>query len=136
MTALQKVQLRLSEIRKRLAELGAVEQMSDEQRTEIGTLRTEYGDLETRSQAPDCGRIRRDRRGNCCRGRRRGTGIRRAARNREPGRSVRGRFIPPLHRGRDRRDSATLQNRLERDPRSICSAPARIAHGWKAERLA
>lgn len=51
MTALQKVQLRLSEIRKRLAELGAVEQMSDEQRTEIGTLRTEYGDLETRSQA-------------------------------------------------------------------------------------
>ena len=52
MTALQKIQLRLSEIRTKLSELGAVEgDLTPEQTNEIGTLRTEYQSGETRSQA-------------------------------------------------------------------------------------
>ena len=51
MTAKQKIDLRLSEIRKKLAELAGNETLTDEQRAEIGTLRTEFTDLETRSQA-------------------------------------------------------------------------------------
>ena len=52
MTALQKIQLRLSEIRTKLSELGAVEgDLTPEQTTEIRTLRTEYQSCETRSQA-------------------------------------------------------------------------------------
>ncbi len=51
MTDLQKAQLRASEIRQKLAELGAVGDLSDEQRSEIDTLRTEYGDVERRVQA-------------------------------------------------------------------------------------
>ena len=52
MTALQKIQLRLSEIRTKLSELGAVEgDLTAEQTAEIGTLRTEYQSCETRSQA-------------------------------------------------------------------------------------
>ena len=51
MTPSQKLALRASEIRKRLAELGGVEELTDEQRAEIGTLRTEYQDVETRTQA-------------------------------------------------------------------------------------
>ena len=51
MTESQKVALRLSEIRKRMAELGAVEQPTEEQSKEISELRTEYGTLETRAQA-------------------------------------------------------------------------------------
>ena len=43
--------LRASEIRKRLSELAAVEEMTDEQRSEIGTLRTEYTGTESRYQA-------------------------------------------------------------------------------------
>ena len=37
--------------RKRLAELGGMDELNDEQRSEIGKLRTEYQDIETRSQA-------------------------------------------------------------------------------------
>ena len=52
MTALQKIQLRLSEIRTKLSELGAVEgDLTPEQTAEIGTLRTEYQSCEVRSQA-------------------------------------------------------------------------------------
>ena len=51
MKPLQKLQLRASEIRKNLGELGAIETPTDEQRTEIGTLTTEYQTLETRQQA-------------------------------------------------------------------------------------
>ena len=51
MLASQTHALRTSEIRKRLSELAAVEEMNDEQRSEIGTLRTEYRDVETRYQA-------------------------------------------------------------------------------------
>ena len=52
MTALQKIQLRLSEIRTKLSELGAVEgDLTAEQTAEIGTLRTEYQACEVRSQA-------------------------------------------------------------------------------------
>ena len=51
MTAKQKAELRASEIRKRLAELGGTEEQTDETRAEIATLRTEYTDTETRIQA-------------------------------------------------------------------------------------
>ena len=51
MTTAQKLALRASEIRTRLAELAGIEEITDEQRAEIATLRTEYGDVETRSQA-------------------------------------------------------------------------------------
>ena len=51
MLASQTHALRTSEIRKRLAELAAIEEMTDELRSEIGTLRTEYRDVETRFQA-------------------------------------------------------------------------------------
>ena len=51
MLASQTHGLRASEIRKRLAELAAIEEMNDEQRSEIGTLRTEYREVETRYQA-------------------------------------------------------------------------------------
>ena len=51
MTNAQKLALRASEIRTRLAELAGIEEITDEQRAEIGALRTEYGDVETRSQA-------------------------------------------------------------------------------------
>ena len=51
MTILQKLQLRASEIRTRLAELAGLNEQTDETRAELGTLRTEYTDIETRSQA-------------------------------------------------------------------------------------
>ena len=51
MLASQTHALRTSEIRKRLSELAAVEEMNDEQRSEIGTLRTEYVDVEAKYQA-------------------------------------------------------------------------------------
>ena len=51
MLASQTHALRASEIRKRLAELAAIEEMNDEQRSEIGTLRTEYVDVEAKYQA-------------------------------------------------------------------------------------
>ena len=53
MTNLQKLQLRASEIRKRLAEIAGTEtdKMTDEIRSELTELRNEYTDIETRSQA-------------------------------------------------------------------------------------
>ena len=51
MTDLQRLQLRASEIRARLATLGGIADLSDEQRAEIVSLRNEYGDTETRAQA-------------------------------------------------------------------------------------
>ena len=51
MTPLQKLQLRASEVRTKLNELGAVETLSDEQAAEVATLSKEYRDIETRSQA-------------------------------------------------------------------------------------
>ena len=51
MLASQTHALRTSEIRKRRSELAAVEEMTDEQRSEIGTLRTEYRDVEAKYQA-------------------------------------------------------------------------------------
>ena len=53
MTAAQKLALRASEIRTRLAELGGIAEQTDETRAEIATLRTEYGDVETRWQAAE-----------------------------------------------------------------------------------
>ena len=50
MTPLQKAQLRSSEIRSRMADLAGGES-TDETRTEIDTLKTEYRDVEVRSQA-------------------------------------------------------------------------------------
>ena len=51
MTDAQKLALRASEIRTRLAELAGIEEITDEQRAEIGTLRVEYATVETRAQA-------------------------------------------------------------------------------------
>ncbi len=46
MTRKQKLELRASEIRTRLAELGGLESLEDEQRAELDRLRGEYGDTE------------------------------------------------------------------------------------------
>ena len=52
MTALQKLTLRSSEIRTRLSEIATTEgDLSDEQRSELTALKSEYQDVETRSQA-------------------------------------------------------------------------------------
>ena len=51
MTPIQKLQLRASEIRQKLGELGAVETPTDEQAAEIRSLTGEYQALETRQQA-------------------------------------------------------------------------------------
>ncbi|MCY4385403.1 MAG: phage major capsid protein [Nitrospinae bacterium] len=51
MTAGQKLALRASEIRSRLAELADLDEQTDETRSEISTLRNEYKDVETRAQA-------------------------------------------------------------------------------------
>ena len=51
MTDLQRLILRGGEIRTRLNELGSLPELTDEQRTEIGTLRNEYGDVERRTAA-------------------------------------------------------------------------------------
>ena len=51
MTDLQRVQLRLSQVRQRLAEIGSIEDVTDEIRTEAGNLQTEVRDLETRQSA-------------------------------------------------------------------------------------
>ena len=50
-TPAQKVALRMSEVRQRLATIGATDDLTDEIRSELAGLRTEYTDLETRSQA-------------------------------------------------------------------------------------
>ena len=51
MTPAQKLALRASDIRSRLAALGGTPDLSDEQNAEISELRTEYADVETRSAA-------------------------------------------------------------------------------------
>ena len=51
MTEATRLQLRASEIRQRLNELAGVEDLTDEQRTEIDALTTEYRDVETKRRA-------------------------------------------------------------------------------------
>ena len=51
MTPAQKLAMRASDIRSRLAVLGGNENLSDEENTEISELRNEYTDVETRSAA-------------------------------------------------------------------------------------
>ena len=51
MTESQKLALRASEIRTKMAELSAVEALTDEQTAEVSTLRAEYRDTETKIQA-------------------------------------------------------------------------------------
>ena len=51
MTPLQTAQVRASDIRVRLSELAAVSEVTDETRSELETLRTEYADVERRSAA-------------------------------------------------------------------------------------
>ena len=51
MTPLQTAQLRATDIRVRLSELAAVTEVTDETRSELETLRTEYADVERRSAA-------------------------------------------------------------------------------------
>ena len=55
MTNRQKLELRASEIRAKLSELAGVEELTDEQRGEIDTLRTEYADTERKIQAASIG---------------------------------------------------------------------------------
>ena len=55
MTLKQKLELRASEIRAKLTELAGVDELTDEQRTEIDGLRTEYADTERRIQAASIG---------------------------------------------------------------------------------
>ena len=47
----QKLELRASEIREKLNLLSGTETLTDEQRTEIDTLSTEYRDVETKRRA-------------------------------------------------------------------------------------
>ena len=51
MTTAQKLAIRASEIRGRLAELAGVDELNDETRSELGKLRNEYTDVETKAQA-------------------------------------------------------------------------------------
>ena len=51
MTTAQKLAIRASEIRGRLAQLAGEPELNDETRSELETLRTEYTDVETRAQA-------------------------------------------------------------------------------------
>ena len=51
MTAIQRLTLRASEIRTRLNDLQGIETLSDEQTAEVGTLTTEYRQVETKIQA-------------------------------------------------------------------------------------
>ena len=51
MTRRQKLELRASEIRTRLAELGGLDALDEAQGKELDTLRNEYADVERRSQA-------------------------------------------------------------------------------------
>ena len=55
MTNRQKLELRASEIRAKLTELAGVDALTDEQRGEIDTLRTEYADTERKIQAASIG---------------------------------------------------------------------------------
>ena len=51
MTKSQKLEIRASEIREKLNELSGAESLTDEQRSEVETLTTEYRDVETRRRA-------------------------------------------------------------------------------------
>ena len=51
MTEKQKVEVRLSEVKKGLNELGSKPELTDEDRAQFDKLKTEYGDLEVRYQA-------------------------------------------------------------------------------------
>ena len=51
MTEKQKVEVRLSEVKKGLNELGSKTELSDEDRAQFNKFKTEYGDLEVRYQA-------------------------------------------------------------------------------------
>lgn len=51
MTDLQRATIRASEIRTRLAELGGLDTLEDEQRSELESLRAEYADVERRTVA-------------------------------------------------------------------------------------
>ena len=51
MTEKQKVEVRLSEVKKGLNELGSKTELADEDRAQFDKLKTEYGDLEVRYQA-------------------------------------------------------------------------------------
>lgn len=51
MTPLQQAQIRAGELRKRLAVIGGMAELTDEIRSEFDTLRKEYDDLETRQAA-------------------------------------------------------------------------------------
>ena len=51
MTEKQKVEVRLSEVKKGLNELGSKPELTDEDRTQFEVLKKEYGDLEVRYQA-------------------------------------------------------------------------------------
>ena len=51
MTPLQQAQIRAGELRKRLAVIGGMDELTDEVRSEFDSLRKEYDDLETRQAA-------------------------------------------------------------------------------------
>lgn len=51
MTALQRIRLRLSEVRERLNAIAGTDDLTDESRSEAKALQTEYADLETRHRA-------------------------------------------------------------------------------------
>ncbi|MXX71921.1 MAG: hypothetical protein F4Y73_08655, partial [Gemmatimonadetes bacterium] len=51
MTASQKLEIRASEIREKLNELSGAESLTDEQRSEIDALTTEYRDTESKRRA-------------------------------------------------------------------------------------
>ena len=51
MTALQKIQLKMSEARSRLQEIAGIDEITDEIRSEVQTLKTSLSDLEVRNQA-------------------------------------------------------------------------------------
>ena len=51
MTEKQKVEVRLSEVKKELNTIGSKPEITDEDKTKLEALKTEYGDLETRFQA-------------------------------------------------------------------------------------
>ena len=51
MTDLQTLELRSSEIRSRLAEIGVMPELGDEHRAELERLQTEYRDCESRRRA-------------------------------------------------------------------------------------
>ena len=51
MTDLQKLELRASELRKRLADIGGMADLTDEIRSDLDTLKAEYTDNDSRQAA-------------------------------------------------------------------------------------